>query len=587
MVHDSQLALPGLAPERCDPDAETVAALARAVAADGTDVVVIRADNTSGGRVPLTDALRRGDAFAVDVDEDVVAVDVDLPEHDEGTDLLIETARLRGLVPVVCASGRSGHRHVFIRAGGNEGKQLRSLAQALGLDVRRFIRPPLSPHRAGEPVSLLEPASPAAALDALRPPPHRSPRPAPTGSQTAPGAGNVRGIAGGDGVLGAAGRAEPTERDLSAATLERLRSGDPRYATRSELVMAVMVGMVNAGKTSAWAWQAFLDPRHRAGHKIRQIADERGMGAAHVWFDRSWVEACRFVAERPPESSSADRLVDIVAVNDEADLYRWPGQAGSSSRKVLAAMVDIACGARSSVFSASDRQIAERAGLGRTATSRAVTRLAEGGWVERLRPGRGTRASTWSLCLNGERNGDLRDARSCAEATCSGGVSLAVDHDLWRHRGLGGGGWRVARAVAGTGEANAATVAETTGMNTGSVRRILNRLEASGVVERVDDGYWRIDTTADAEVVAELVGTAGAGERARTEHARQRAAYRSAISRRHARTRPDASDAPAPRSPGFDQGGVPEHPSADDAWYAHLAEVLDATTGELTVTARG
>jgi len=143
------------------------------VAVPGTRAVLINADNSRGGWLPLRVALRRDGAFAVEVGYDVLAVDQDGTALAPVVDELGRELRGAGSVPVFVASGREGHRHLFARVRDRERWTARARDLGLPGDAIRLgnnlIRPPLSPHRLGLPVALLDPTDPVEAVVALAP----------------------------------------------------------------------------------------------------------------------------------------------------------------------------------------------------------------------------------------------------------------------------------------------------------------------------------------------------------------------------------------------------------------------------------
>ena len=482
----------------------TQLAFAGAITDQTQRVVLIGADNSGAGHATLEEAVTRGGAYAVTVRNDMIALDADTDDQVAAVHLLGAEAHSMTLAPVMCKSGREGHLHLFLHCPSDTATAWRGRAVELGVTPRRHMRPPLSPHRLGLVVALLRPSSHDTALAALR-------------------GGNV------------------AERPLSATTLARLRDGDDRYETRSELVMAVLVGMVNANKSPGWAWAALCDPGNVAGDKVRELIAGRGHHGGAAWFDRSWAAARRFVAANPARVQVGDDVAwRLAAIDAAGDVAAWPGLAGGSSRKVLAALTRIATSAKTLEFSASDRQVAERAGLGRHAANGALARLVDDGWVVRVRRGRGTAATVW--CLNEVPASPPERARWSPGGRRSGPIA-EVDHDMWRYAGLGGGGWRVARQLSKVGAATASGIAAGLEMNGGSVRRILTKLARVGVVARRSDSgatVW-ILTDTDPDLVAEMVGTAGAAERARRDHAHDRDSYHRARENRARESRDWAS----------------------------------------------
>jgi hypothetical protein len=150
---------------------EQALGLAWAVARPGSRALLIAPNNESLGWVAVEEAVAGGRSFAVNVDEDMLALDAD--DEAKGRfveEILAPEISSKGISPVVIASGRPGHRHLFARIEDRRLKrELADRAQERGIDVRRTIRPPLSPHRLGLAVALLSPSSVTEALKALQP----------------------------------------------------------------------------------------------------------------------------------------------------------------------------------------------------------------------------------------------------------------------------------------------------------------------------------------------------------------------------------------------------------------------------------
>src|SRR5262249_36788697 len=137
-------------------------------------------------------------------------------------------------------------------------KRYRATASAIGLDVRKTIRPPLSPHRLGLPVRLRAPEDPAEALNAL---------------------------------------CTATLRPLSSEMTALLRDGDftrhGGYRSRSETILGIALAAVNAGWIEHEFFEALMDPEPRAGDKIRGRRDRRAYVA------RCWKKATEKSAASP------------------------------------------------------------------------------------------------------------------------------------------------------------------------------------------------------------------------------------------------------------------------------------------------
>ena len=155
----------------------TLYAFTTAIVRPGGNAVLINPDNSKLRWVSIETAATARMAFAVEVAPEILAVDADSPAlglraQGDLARSLIET----GITPVIVASGRPGHRHVFARISDPTlllriKARARSAHYAEGskrLDVRYAIRPPLAPHRLGLAPKLLFPPDVAIALGALR-----------------------------------------------------------------------------------------------------------------------------------------------------------------------------------------------------------------------------------------------------------------------------------------------------------------------------------------------------------------------------------------------------------------------------------
>jgi len=145
--------------------------LALLVAHPDRDALLLTASNEPDGWVPVHRAATSGRAYAIQVAFDMFAVDDDA--HSAALDVLVAEIRATAARPVLVASGREGHRHLFAR----DALRQRWIARARELGLpdaairidHNLIRPPLAPHRLGLPVRLLDPTDPVEALVALAP----------------------------------------------------------------------------------------------------------------------------------------------------------------------------------------------------------------------------------------------------------------------------------------------------------------------------------------------------------------------------------------------------------------------------------
>lgn len=443
--------------------------------------------------------MRLGACFAVELSDHFVGLDIDKSEAAQWvTDFLISELRRRQIAPVVQNSGTPGHLHLFARvADAGLKREIEAAAPLFGCVVRvgQRIRPPLSPHRLGLHVSLITPPRVIEAVQALTP------------------ADEQKELAG-KKMRGASGR-----------MFSLLRDGDcdGRYQSRSEVVQALATMAVNQGYSQEWLLKVLLNPSNRAGEKIQRMGETE----ARRYVAQSYLKARAFVANHPAFGDRGGAAAAIVEEIDRAtDIVlrsAGPGQAGATDYSVLAAHLAVARRVGSLTYGASDREIAELAGLSRPTVTLSHRRLTEKGeFLKRIkRPAIGAAtASQWRIRLPaGSVLGDT-------SPTLMGGVRPTgkADHtpgaDLWRRgKGLGKSKYRVWSLL--TSPKTAAELATTLGIKVRSVWDHLWMLEDLGLCTRDVDGKWhRCDVDLDA--VANRLGVAGEGARQRARHARER-----------------------------------------------------------------
>jgi hypothetical protein len=146
------------------------------------------------------------------------------------------------------------------------------------------------------------------------------------------------------------------------------------FTARRALVMAAL----NAGWTLADAEFTFLDAmspvRELWISSTRHEAPERRLA-------RDW-QACLRV-HRPAMLSASDvrqRLGERISVIRSAS---WPGRTGRTDRDVLLAVLEIATRAGTYTPGASERDVAQLAGVTRPTVARSLRRLCASGWIAR------------------------------------------------------------------------------------------------------------------------------------------------------------------------------------------------------------
>jgi predicted transcriptional regulator len=473
-------------PHTPPPDPEQLRRLVAAVAQHSVRGRGLRIgpENSGEGWESVEVLLEEEACFAVRTRREILAFDADTEHAVAGLRKLASGLRRRGMAYVHLRSGGPGREHLFVRVGSPHLREsLRSEALRHRIDVRDTspIRPPGVRHRTGARPELIAPASwdeagcalePAAATRAL----HLSPRLW----------GLIR-----DGDLEGRYRRDDGSSDGSA----------------------VVMGICHLARTEGVDAQTLFDllrhPDHRGGEALRARSHRRGRYDARWWFHHTW---------RKSSSSCGRRgsVGDVAVVAElEEDLARFltqprAGQRGNSETAVYTAMVRVAQRERSRQAPMSVRVLAEISGKDVKTVRSALARLAATKLVQMVDPAHLDRAATWELArvLPTGPVGGIGGSESVG--------TLRVDpgHDGFAHGALGTGAWRVLNALDDETVQDARQLAEVLGMHPGSVRRHLQRMASTGLIEEGEGGWRRAalaepETTCLLELVAERRGTAG------------------------------------------------------------------------------
>jgi hypothetical protein len=489
-------------------DLELVKAFASMIGKPGGNALLIDEHNRRGAWVPI-DELRNGLTFAIEVANNLLAIDFDGPARRPHLDSLFEELRSDGLRPILVNSGRPGHVHLFCRIGDPSlWDRYRLQAKARGFETRKSIRPPLSPHRLGLPVSLLFPADPGEALAALAP------------------------------IWILANR----DRSLSPAMAKLLKYGDTngRYKSRSEVIQALALGAVNAEWTQEEFLDALTDERNGGGEKFRTLQNGRR------YVTRSWEAALRTGANSPAIRNRADALTHVAMIRAAVSACRW---ARHSDRLVMEAHLKIAETTGKLTHHADVRTLAMLAGYVISTVAKAHLRLRDAGWLHLVRgacPSR-SEATVWAVrtprmpCTAGNiqilsalsvvssagnmqtipYGGRVETVRS---TTLPLSTKAVPGHDLWRPKGLGKACFLVWRCLDEATPHSARELGRKLNRRIRTVQRCLARLKQHSLAVR-DAGGWRRGD-ADLNEVATELHVAGTAMLQRSGYERQREAFR-------------------------------------------------------------
>ena len=360
------------------PDSELILRFALFVARPRGDGMLIEENNRRDGWVPIIEAVRSGRTFAVEVAHDILAIDQDDPHLACALDRLSRELVAAGYTPVLVASGRDGHRHLFVRV--TDRARWIGRAGCLGFkgDAIRIgnnrIRPPLSPHRLGGRSELLHPTDPVPALIALAP-------------------------------------RRPTLRRLSRRIRGLLKHGDQKghYTSRSEVLGAIVLGAIDKDWPPNAMYQALIDSHNEGGAKLQEKLAQQGESEAERYFDVVYRKALERYEESPPThegARSARRLISCV--REVAARHSSPDISGATDDAVFVAHLEIADEVGGLTYTAGTRQIAERAGISARTVHRAHKRLRKAGWLHVEERGEGREATTWRLGLGHQSTAPFR-----------------------------------------------------------------------------------------------------------------------------------------------------------------------------------
>ncbi len=483
-------------------------------------------------------------AFDLDAKGGRTAADAD---HDARA--LAATLHEAGLPPVICESGPSGGRHVWVGlAESVDATTVATLARLLkhshtSLDIAPLtnpatgcVRPPGSPHRHGGASTVLTGlldtlTYPTATADQVRslveglageltrPDTSQSP----TGPLPVDEHGRVY-LAGARRAL-PAGSARALEEDAAAtgadasAVLWRVLIGAAaahwRFAQIAEL----------AG--TAPGLEHVRSARGRAGTRIR-----RGRGESMAVLRRQWDKAVRWAAsstrqigDDPTFDARADTLAAHVRQLQEradASVGRWSRRHGASDRRVLDVLCMYALQGMTVNVEADVRRVGLEAGVSKETASKALWRLAADGWVVRTKASQGCRAAHWSIdpqeVLHREDQSALTQAdprplgagaaeRSTLLATLTTRLADAR-HDVFTSgSGMGALAGNVYARLSGAPKSTL-VLARELGISPVQARRLLEQLHASSLADLGPQG-WSKPVQDRRETAAVLRGVQG------------------------------------------------------------------------------
>ena len=450
-----------------------------------------------------------------------------------------------GIVHVVCASGPSGGRHVWValdhRAEADLVASLARLARHVlpTLDISPLsnpatgcLRPPLSPHRdggastviAGDVATLSAPSTTPeqvgalhAALAAL----------VETAGLDEPAAMVALGV-----VLDSCGHPHlpgPARPLPAAAAAAAATCGSDASAT----AFAVLTGAARArwrhGDLAALVATApgLEHLRTTATPTGRRPRPSRGPASAAAVLARQWARAVAAVATSPRQAGedptfdaragAVAALVRDVRAAAEASPTRWADNGGPADRRTLEVLALLTTQAVRGEVEVALRRLGELAGFSHECARLSLQRLAADGWVRCVRPAAGRNAPIWTITTPAAatRDADAKLTQALPRATScppsppadpAPGVGSAertalladittrlsgLVHDVFTHRALGLPAGNLYALTSATRPVSTTDLVKITGASRRVACDLLDALAARGLLATDGTTWWR------------------------------------------------------------------------------------------------
>lgn len=493
----------------------------------------------------------------------------------EGAQRVAALCEAAGLSPVVCQSGPSGGRHVWVGLAEAVDAGAVALLARLArrvcdcLDIAPLtnprtgcVRPPGSPHRHGGTSEVI-----SGALDALTTP--RGTReqvhlliaeletaaglPSATSTASTSGTGGTGGTGlGGPIPVDAHGHTylPGPRRPLPAGSSQALHQDATDGTDASAVLWRVLIGAAAAhwryADIAALADQApgLEHVRTRREGSARSPRDPSQMRAVLA---HQWARAVRHVATSPrqigddptfePRAAALAEHVQTLQERADASVGRWASTTGAMDRRVFDTLCLFSLQAMNPTVEADVRRLAMHAGIGRTSAAKALHRLSAHGWIVRTQASEGARAAFWSIDpqdvihTSPDQARTQADSRPLATGSTHRGlltVTLterlnAGAHDLFTQDGLGVLAGNVYARLSETFQ-SLHTLARQLGLSLSLLRTLLERLTEEGLILQHAQGWRRPARDARARL-AGLKGLTGALARRARLYRQERAMW--------------------------------------------------------------
>jgi hypothetical protein len=286
------------------------------------------------------------------------------------------------------------------------------------------------------------------------------------------------------------------------------------YSSRSEAEQSLIASLVDSGFSFGEVLDLFN--HYPCAGKYSEFK-ARNLKNAERWLLKSYTEAARWTETH--ESKARQIAKSVIAW---AESRPWQGRTGAVDQLIYLAHANIAYKAGRLTYAAACRDLAELAGISHMTATRATWRLCNSGL---LVPDKRAVAD----CANVYQLGDLDIPLHSLSTSIVRKCNTMSNHDVFRHSGLGKSAGQVWQVL----QHHSASIQELTaitGRHVKTIERALDRMtnladpltgECLPMVAS-HDGEIYSPLPVDLDRIAQAIGTAGAGERQRNEHARDR-----------------------------------------------------------------
>jgi hypothetical protein len=489
-------------------DPAIVERFARAIAAAGERARYIDSEHKVREWGNFGDASRSGRCFMPGrLADDLLALDADSAGLGKLLEGAISEMELDGLMPVVWASGRPGHRQLVARIAD---QQLLARWKRWARDhgfpkdgIRErwaSARPPLSPHHKGLPVALVYPATVECALTRLERPPRSAHEPK---RRIAPSTWRL------------------LRQGAQAAEARRYIDPNTGKVDRSRMEFTITLGLIKC-RTEGEIFDLLCDPRNRGGIRIQGLSERD----ARSYFEGTYRNA---LARWRPAFRDADDGIRLIETAAREARAIFSGRGGETRREMLLKLCEIARQRGVLTIGASVRDAGDGIGVRPSTAFKVFSAFQSLGVLSLATPAdkRNRKAALWTLRLpmtwRGRAKVTIGNTPTRPLSYVDKTVSIGdLSRDVWRaHPGLGKTCGRVWQLLEGATENE---IASARGVKVGAIRKQLNRLREVRLAFCDDAGRWH-RTERELDDVARELGVYGAGTTQRQRHDEERDAY--------------------------------------------------------------